>query len=79
MPRPRCPHRDDRTAMTEPAYVHPTATVDEGARLGAGTRVWHYCHVASGAVIGERCSFGQNCFVADGVTVGDGVTLSVVL
>ncbi|MGE0787934.1 MAG: acyltransferase [Sandaracinaceae bacterium] len=51
-------------------YVHPSAVVDEGADLGAGVRVWHFCHVSKGAVIGEGSSFGQNCFVAPGVTIG---------
>ena len=55
--------------------VHPTATVDEGAAIGAGTRIWHYCHVMAGARIGERCILGQNVFVADGAVVGDGVKL----
>lgn len=60
--------------MMEPAYtVHPSAIVDAGAQVGAGSKIWHFCHVSSGAVIGEHCSFGQNCYVADGVTVGNGV------
>ncbi len=53
--------------------VHPTAVVDDGATLGAGTRVWHFTHVSSGAVIGKRCSLGQNVFVADRVRLGDNV------
>lgn len=52
--------------------VHPTAIVEEGAALGEGTRVWHFSHVMSGAVIGARCTLGQNVFVASRVTVGDG-------
>jgi UDP-2-acetamido-3-amino-2,3-dideoxy-glucuronate N-acetyltransferase len=56
-------------------FVHPTATVDDGAVLGAGTRVWHYSHVMPGAVMGERCSLGQNTFVASGVRIGSGVRI----
>jgi UDP-2-acetamido-3-amino-2,3-dideoxy-glucuronate N-acetyltransferase len=41
------------------ANVHPSAIVDEGARLGEGTRVWHFAHVCAGARIGARCSLGQ--------------------
>ncbi len=52
-------------------HIHPTAVVDEGARIGAGTQVWHFCHVTAGARIGERCGIGQNCFVGT-VTIGDG-------
>lgn len=56
-----------------PATIHESAIVDAGATLGEGTRVWHFCHISGGAVIGERCSFGQNVFVADDVTIGDNV------
>ena len=40
--------------------VHPSAVVDEGAKIGAGTKIWHFAHVCSDAIIGENCSFGQN-------------------
>lgn len=53
--------------------IHPSAIVDPGATLGEGTRVWHFCHISAGAVIGERCSFGQNVFVANNVTIGNNV------
>lgn len=55
------------------AYVHPTAIVDEGAQIGAGTKVWHWVHISAGARIGENCSFGQNVFVASDVVIGAGV------
>lgn len=62
--------------MSERAYfVHPSAYVDEPCIIGAGTRIWHFCHVMAGAVIGERCVLGQNVFVADGVTVGNNVKI----
>ncbi|MEZ4391221.1 MAG: acyltransferase [Polyangiales bacterium] len=54
------------------AFVHPSSVVDEGATLGEGTKVWHFCHIASGAVVGRGCVFGQNCYVA-AVRVGDNV------
>jgi UDP-2-acetamido-3-amino-2,3-dideoxy-glucuronate N-acetyltransferase len=57
------------------ATVHPTAIVDEGARVGAGTRIWHWVHVSSGAVIGERCSLGQNVYVGSRVVIGDNVKI----
>lgn len=57
------------------AYVHPSAVVDQGARIGDGTKVWHFCHIMPGAVIGERCSLGQNVFVADNVTIGNNVKI----
>ncbi len=58
-----------------PTFVHPTATVDPGARVGSGTKVWHYTHVMGGARIGRDCSLGQNVFVAAGVRIGDNVRI----
>src|SRR5688572_19133366 len=55
--------------------AHPTAIVDEGAQVGAGTRIWHFSHVSAGSRIGERCSLGQNVFVAPRVEIGDGVKI----
>ncbi len=59
--------------MTDPdhKHVHPTAIVDAGAQIGAGSWIWHWVHVMSGAEIGERCSIGQGCFVGN-VVIGDG-------
>jgi len=54
-------------------FVHESSYVDGGARIGAGTKIWHFCHVLSGAVIGERCSFGQNCSIAGGTLIGNNV------
>lgn len=60
--------------MNETEYfVHESSYVDPGAQVGAGTRIWHFCHVMDGAVIGENCSLGQNVFVARGVTLGHNV------
>ncbi|HUX34396.1 MAG TPA: acyltransferase [Gemmatimonadaceae bacterium] len=61
--------------MSDGPVIHESAYVDEGARLGRGTRVWHFCHVMGGAVIGERCSLGQNVVVMNGVTIGDNVKI----
>jgi UDP-2-acetamido-3-amino-2,3-dideoxy-glucuronate N-acetyltransferase len=62
--------------MSERPYsVHPSAYVDEPSVIGAGTRIWHFCHVMAGAVIGERCVLGQNVFIANGVTVGHNVKI----
>ena len=55
------------------ALVHESSYVDAGATLGAGTRVWHFCHVMAGAVIGEQCSLGQNVVVMPRVTLGRNV------
>ncbi len=55
--------------------VHPTAIIDEGAKIGAGTCVWHWVHICSGARIGERCSLGQNVFVGNQVSIGNNVKI----
>ena len=55
------------------AFIHETAIVDEGAVIGAGTKVWHFCHIMGGAVLGKDCNLGQNVFVANGVKLGNNV------
>ena len=54
-------------------FIHPTAVVDEGARIGDETRIWHFCHVMAGAEIGAQCSLGQGCFVSAGARMSSGV------
>jgi UDP-2-acetamido-3-amino-2,3-dideoxy-glucuronate N-acetyltransferase len=56
-------------------FVHESAYVDDGATIGAGTRIWHFCHVNPGAVIGERCSLGQNVVIMPGVRIGNNVKI----
>jgi UDP-2-acetamido-3-amino-2,3-dideoxy-glucuronate N-acetyltransferase len=53
------------------SFRHPTAVVDRGARIGAGTRIWHFSHVMKGARIGAGCVLGQNVFVAATAVIGD--------
>jgi acetyltransferase-like isoleucine patch superfamily enzyme len=55
--------------------IHPTATVDAGAQIGAETAVWHYTHVRSTAVIGAYCTIGQGVYVDEDVTIGDHVKI----
>jgi UDP-2-acetamido-3-amino-2,3-dideoxy-glucuronate N-acetyltransferase len=58
--------------VKKPAYrTHPTAVIDRGAHLGAGTEVWHFCHVMQGARVGGDCVLGQNVFVASRARVGN--------
>jgi len=54
---------------------HPTAIVDEGARIGENSRIWHWVHVCAGAQIGRDCSLGQNVFVANDVVIGNNVKI----
>ncbi|AZW28846.1 transferase hexapeptide repeat protein [Bordetella bronchiseptica GA96-01] len=55
--------------------IHPTAIVDEGARIGANSRIWHWVHICGGAEIGAGCSLGQNVFVGNRVRIGDRVKI----
>lgn len=56
-------------------FSHETAVVDPGARIGAGTKIWHFSHISPKSSIGENCSLGQNVFVANHVTIGNGVKI----
>jgi UDP-2-acetamido-3-amino-2,3-dideoxy-glucuronate N-acetyltransferase len=56
-------------------FIHSSACIDPGSTIGPGTRIWHFCHVMTGAVIGQDCSLGQNVFVASGVKVGGRVKI----
>jgi UDP-2-acetamido-3-amino-2,3-dideoxy-glucuronate N-acetyltransferase len=55
--------------------AHPSAIVDSGATIGEGTRIWHWTHVSTGAVIGRNCSLGQNVYIGNTVTIGDTVKI----
>lgn len=50
---------------------HSTAIIDEGATIGAGSRIWHFVHVCGGARVGKSVSMGQNVFVGNKVIIGD--------
>lgn len=54
-------------------FVHETAVVDEGAVIGAGTKVWHFSHIMPKAILGEGCNIGQNVVVSPEVVLGKNV------
>lgn len=56
-------------------FAHESSYVDEGAVVGTGTKIWHFCHIMPGAVIGERCNIGQNVSIAPDVRVGNNVKI----
>lgn len=58
-----------------PERIHHTATIDEGAEIGAGTAIWHYTHIMPLAIIGTGCNIGQNVFVDNNVTIGNNVKI----
>lgn len=56
-------------------FVHESSYIDEGAEIGEGTKIWHFCHIMPGSKIGKDCSLGQNVVVSPGVEIGDGVKI----
>ena len=58
--------------MSAEVFVHPSSFVDEGASVGPGTKIWHYCHILPRTVIGAACNIGQNVVIGPDVTIGKG-------
>ena len=58
--------------MEKNYFVHESSYIDEGCEIGEGTKIWHFCHIQTGAKIGKKCSLGQNVNVSNYVIVGDG-------
>lgn len=56
-------------------FVHESSYVDEDVIIGKDTKIWHFCHLQSGARIGERCSMGQNVNISNHVKIGNGVKI----
>ena len=61
--------------MAEASFIHPSACIDEPCEIGAGTKIWHFCHVMPRARIGERCVLGQNVLVGSDVVIGRNVKI----
>jgi len=55
--------------------AHETAIIDQGAKIGINTRIWHWTHICGGAIIGARCRLGQNVFVGNRVVIGNNVKI----
>lgn len=56
-------------------FVHPSSVIDEGAKIGKNTKIWHFSHIMGGSELGIDCVLGQNIFVADGVKIGNNVKI----
>ena len=56
-------------------FRHESAFVDDGAVVGEGSKIWHFCHIAAGARIGKNCVLGQNVYIAPSVVIGDDVRI----
>ena len=61
--------------MDKEFFVHESSYVDDDVTIGAGTKIWHFCHVQRGARIGKHCSLGQNVNISNNVRLGDGVKI----
>lgn len=59
--------------MAEKYFAHPTAVIDEGSKIGDGTRIWHFSHIMPKSVIGENCNIGQNVVISPDVVLGRNV------
>ncbi|MFN2260496.1 MAG: acyltransferase [Psychroflexus sp.] len=51
-------------------FAHETAVIDEGCKIGKGTKIWHFSHIMKSAVLGESCNLGQNVVVSPDVVLG---------
>jgi UDP-2-acetamido-3-amino-2,3-dideoxy-glucuronate N-acetyltransferase len=54
-------------------FIHESSIADEGCQIGEGTKIWHFCHISSGAKLGMNCNLGQNVFIAGDVKLGNNV------
>lgn len=61
--------------MEKDYFVHESSYVDDNVSIGKGTKIWHFCHIQTGAILGENCSLGQNVNVANNVKIGNGVRI----
>ena len=52
-------------------FVHPSSFIDENVEIGEGTKIWHFCHIQSGAIIGKNCVLGQNVNIGNNVIIGN--------
>lgn len=59
--------------MPDNYYAHPTAVIDEGCTIGAGSKIWHFSHIMSGCTIGDSCNIGQNVVISPQVVLGKNV------
>jgi len=56
-------------------YVHESSYIDDGVEIGAGTRIWHFCHLMTGSTLGRCCNIGQNVVIGPRVQIGDNVKI----
>jgi UDP-2-acetamido-3-amino-2,3-dideoxy-glucuronate N-acetyltransferase len=62
-------------SMESDFFVHPSSVIDEGAQIGKGTKIWHFCHLMSTCKVGERCNIGQNVYIDNNAVIGNDVKI----
>ena len=67
----------DTKTMEKKYFAHETAIIDDGAEIGDGTKIWHFCHIMSGSLIGSNCNLGQNVVVSPDVKLGSNVKIQI--
>lgn len=60
---------------SKPVFVHPSSIIDDGAQVGAGSKIWHFCHLMPTCKVGENCNIGQNVFIDNNTVIGNGVKI----
>jgi len=63
------------TKEAKDVFIHPSSIVDDGTEIGAGSKIWHFSHVMTGAKLGHNCNLGQNVFVGKNVQIGNNVKI----
>lgn len=56
-------------------FVHESSYIDDNVEIGEGTKIWHFCHIQSGAKIGKNCTIGQNVYIGSNVQIGNDVKI----
>lgn len=64
-----------KTTKKPPYFIHESSYIDAGASVGTGSKIWHFCHIQSGAQIGQNCILGQNVNIGNDVKIGDTVKI----
>ena len=64
----------EESALDSP-FIHRSSYIDDRVSIGSGTKIWHFCHIQTGAVIGENCTLGQNVNISNRVIIGNGVKI----
>ena len=61
--------------MSEEYFSHPSAIIDEGCKIGKGTKIWHFSHIMPNCIIGENCNIGQNVVISPDVILGNNIRI----